>query len=87
MIKAWTSDAWADYVWWQSQDKKTLKRINQLIKEIERDPRDGLGKPEPLTGDLSGLFSRRIDKKNRLIYETTGATITIYSCRDHYSDH
>lgn len=86
MIKAWTSDAWADYVWWQSQDKKTLKRINQLIKEIERDPRDGLGKPEALTGDLSGLFSRRIDKKNRLIYETTGTTITIYSCRDHYSD-
>ncbi|MCI5950404.1 MAG: Txe/YoeB family addiction module toxin [Parolsenella sp.] len=87
MIKAWTSDAWADYVWWQSQDKKTLKRINQLIKEIERDPRDGLGKPEPLTGDLSGLFSRRIDTKNRLIYETTGTTVTIYSCRDHYSDH
>ena len=87
MIKAWTSDAWGDYVWWQAQDRKTLKRINQLIKEIERDPMGGLGKPEPLTGDLSGLFSRRIDKKNRLVYEVTGTTITIYSCRDHYSDH
>ncbi len=84
MIKAWTDVAWEDYVWWRSQDKKTLRRINKLIKEIDRNPFEGLGKPEPLRFDLSGLWSRRIDQANRLVYEVTGDTALFHSCRDHY---
>jgi toxin YoeB len=61
--------AWADYLCWQTQDKKTLKRINQLIKDIQRNPFDGIGKPEPLKFDFSGLWSRRINQEHRLIYE------------------
>ncbi|MDM1246128.1 Txe/YoeB family addiction module toxin [Acinetobacter sp. R933-2] len=79
-----TPSAWADYVYWQSQDKKTLKRINSLIKECLREPFEGIGKPEPLLGDLSGLWSRRIDEKNRLVYEITDRAITVVSCRYHY---
>ena len=79
-----TPSAWDDYVYWQSQDKKTLKRINALIKECLRTPFEGIGKPEPLLGDLSGFWSRRIDEKNRLVYEVTDAAITIISCRYHY---
>lgn len=63
MIKAWDEDAWIDYVYWQTEDKKTLKRINMLIKDIERNGHNGLGSPEPLKGNLSGFWSRRIDKK------------------------
>ena len=84
MIKAWTDIAWEDYVWWQTQDKKTLRRINKLIKEIDRNPFEGLGKPEPLKFDLSGLWSRRIDQTNRLVYEVTDDTVLFHSCRDHY---
>lgn len=86
MIKQWTDEAWRDYLWWQAQDRKTLRRINLLIKESERNPYDGIGKPERLTGNLSGAISRRIDQKNRLVYEVLDNTIVIYSCRDHYSD-
>lgn len=86
MIKAWSEVAWDDYIWWQSQDRKTLKRINQLIRDIERDPFSGIGKPEPLTGSLSGLWSRRIDQKNRLVYEIEGETLKLHTARDHYRD-
>lgn len=85
MIKAWTDDAWEDYVWWQSQDRKALRRINQLVRDIERDPFAGIGKPEPLRHEFSGLWSRRIDQANRLVYEIAGDTVVIYSCRDHYA--
>jgi len=81
---SFTPTAWEGYVYWQSQDKKTLKRINTLIKECLRTPFEGIGKPEPLLGDLSGLWSRRIDEKNRLVYEVTDVAITIISCRYHY---
>ena len=63
---AWTDEAWADYVYWQSQDRKTLKRINKLIKDSKRQPFEGIGKPEPLRENLSGFWSRRIDDSNRL---------------------
>lgn len=86
MIKSWTDAAWADYVWWQSQDRKTLKRINQLIKDIDREPFDGIGKPEPLKDDLSGLWSRRIDAANRIVYSVSGEVVIFYSVKDHYSD-
>ncbi len=81
---SFTPSAWDDYVYWQSQDKKTLKRINNLIKECQRTPFEGIGKPEALLGDLSGFCSRRIDEKNRLVYEVTDAAITVVSCRYHY---
>ncbi|WP_227063711.1 Txe/YoeB family addiction module toxin [Acinetobacter pittii] len=71
-------------MFWQSQDRKTLKRINLLIKDCLRSPFEGLGKPEPLIGDLSGFWRRRIDEKNRLVYEVTDSAITILSCRYHY---
>ena len=64
MIKIWDDDAWEDYVYWQTQDKKTLKRINSLIKDIDRNGYEGIGKPEPLTGNWCGYWSRRIDEKN-----------------------
>lgn len=79
-----TPTAWESYIYWQSQDKKTLKRINTLIKECLRTPSKGVGKPEPLLGDLAGFWSRRIDEKNRLVYEVTDAAITVISCRYHY---
>ena len=63
----WDDDAWDDYLYWQTQDKKTLKRINALVKDIERTPYEGIGKPEPLKGNLSGWWSRRIDEKNRIV--------------------
>ncbi|MCU4334758.1 Txe/YoeB family addiction module toxin [Acinetobacter pittii] len=81
---SFTPSAWETYIFWQSQDKKTLKRINLLIKDCLRSPFEGLGKPEPLIGDLSGFWSRRIDEKNRLVYEVTDSAITILSCRYHY---
>ena len=64
----WDERGWEDYLSWQSEDKKTLKRINTLVKDIQRDPFKGIGKPEPLTGDLSGWWSRRIDDTNRIVY-------------------
>ena len=81
---AWTDEAWADYVYWQSQDRKTLKRINKLIEEAKRDPFVGLGKLEPLCENLAGFWSRRIDETNRLVYAVADAFLTIISCRYHY---
>ena len=81
---AWTDEAWADYVYWQSQDRKTLKRINKLIEEAKRDPFVGLGKPEPLRENLAGFWSRRIDETNRLVYAVADEFLTTISCRYHY---
>lgn len=80
-----TSDARDDYVDWQGQDRKTLKRINQLIREARRTPFEGIGKPEPLKANLSGFRSRRIDDTNRLVYEADDLQIRIVSCRYHYA--
>lgn len=85
MKKIWFDEAWDDYMYWQTQDKKTLKRINQLIRDIERgNGFDGIGKPEPLKNEFSGFWSRRIDDFNRLIYRIVGDTLEILSCRGHY---
>ena len=80
----WSLEAWADYECWQSQDKKTLKRINLLIKDCCRNPFEGIGKPEPLKENLSGWWSRRIDDTNRLVYRQAGEALEILSCRYHY---
>jgi toxin YoeB len=84
--KAWTDDAWADYLYWQTQDRKTLKRINGLLKDIDRDPFSGTGKPEPLTGDLRGYWSRRIDEANRIVYKVESDQLVIAQCGGHYGD-
>jgi toxin YoeB len=81
---AWTDEAWKDYLFWQSQDKKTLKRINKLIDDAKRNPFDGIGKPEPLRENLSGFWSRRIDDTNRLVYAVNSEFLTVISCRYHY---
>ena len=83
-LLAWTDDAWSDYVYWQGQDKKTLKRINKLITDTKRSPFEGIGKPEPLKENLSGFWSRRVDESNRLVYAVSDSRITIISCRYHY---
>ncbi|MFM5889839.1 MAG: Txe/YoeB family addiction module toxin [Dolichospermum sp.] len=83
---AWGSKAWQDYLYWQSQDKKTLKRINRLIQDTLSDPFEGIGKPEPLKENLSGFWSRRIDETNRLIYAIDDDYLTIISCRYHYQE-
>ena len=84
MNKSRYDKAWDDYLYWQAQDKKTLKRINQLIKDTERSPFQGIGKPEPLKGDLGGFWSRRIDDTNRLVYRVNGEILEILSCKGHY---
>lgn len=86
MKKIWFDEAWEDYLYWQSQDKKTLKRINSIIKDIERDPFVGIGKAEPLKGNLSGTWSRRIDDINRIIYRIHGDVLEIISCKGHYEE-
>lgn len=86
MHKIWFDEAWIDYIYWQTQDKKTLKRINNLIKDTERNPFEGIGKPEPLKGDLSGFWSRRIDDTNRFVYRISNDKLEILSCRGHYED-
>jgi len=83
-ILSWTREAWADYIYWQSQDKKALKRINKLIADTRRNPFDGIGKPELLKENLSGFWSRRIDQANRLVYVVDERRLTIISCRYHY---
>lgn len=83
-IVAFTPDAWEDYIYWQTQDRKTLKRINELIKATQRTPFEGIGKPEALKENLSGFWSRRIDDTNRLVYEVSDAEVSIISCRYHY---
>ena len=85
MNKIWTDEAWKDYLYWQNQDKKTLKRINKLIEDIERNGNvEGIGKPEPLLYDLQGFYSRRIDETNRLVYVVDSNCLNIISCRFHY---
>lgn len=83
-VLSWAKDAWADYVYWQSQDKKTLRRINRLISDAMRSPFDGIGKPEALKANLSGFWSRRIDDTNRLVYAVDDKKLTIISCLYHY---
>lgn len=80
----WTSHAWDDYLFWQSQDKKVLKRVNMLVRDCERAPFEGLGKPEPLTGSLSGYWSRRIDDTHRLVYDASDVQVRIIQCRYPY---
>jgi toxin YoeB len=80
----WTAAAWSDYVWWQGPDRKTLRRINQLIQDTLRHPFEGVGKPEPLRGNLAGLWSRRIDDTHRLVYAVEGDALAIVACRYHY---
>jgi len=88
MNKIWHDEAWEDYLYWQTQDKKTLKRINQLLKDIDRNGYDGIGKPEPLKSeyDHQGCWSRRIDETNRLVYYIEDDKIIILQCRTHYKD-
>lgn len=86
MDKVWSDTAWEDYLYWQTQDKKTLKRINALILDVDRNRYSGIGKPEPLKGSWSGFWSRRIDEQNRLVYRIRNNTIEIAQCRTHYAD-
>jgi len=79
-----SQNSWKDYTSWQSEDKKILKKINDLIKDIQRTPYEGLGKPEPLKYDLAGFWSKRFDREHRLVYQVIGNEILIYSCRFHY---
>ena len=79
-----TDAAWNEYCYWQTQDKKILKRINQLLKDIQRNSFEGLGKPEPLKNNLSGYWSRRIDDNNRIVYKVTNFQIEIIQCKIHY---
>ena len=82
----WHESGWDDYIWWQSQDKKTLKRINALIKDMQRTPYEGLGKPEPLKENLTGWWSRRMDESNRIVYRVKDNALVIAACRNHYGD-
>ncbi|PTQ90689.1 Txe/YoeB family addiction module toxin [Agitococcus lubricus] len=84
MMLAWASTAWEDYLYWQQQDKQMLKRINLLIKDIQRQPFVGIGDPEPLRHHWSGYWSRRIDKEHRLVYKATDDLLIIAQCRYHY---
>ncbi len=86
MHKIWFDEAWKDYLYWQAQNKNTLKRINALLKDIERNHFVGIGKPEPLKGELSGFWSRRIDNTNRLVYRIRQGRLEILSCRGHYDN-
>ncbi len=79
-----TSDSWDDYLYWQKNDKKIIKRINELIKDIKRSPFEGIGKPEPLKFQLQGCWSRRIDQEQRIVYEVADESILIIGCRFHY---
>lgn len=82
----WQDAAWDDHCYWQTQDKKTLKRINALIRDIQRNGYYGTGKPEPLREDFSGWWSRRIDDTNRIVYKISGDDVIIAACRGHYDD-
>ena len=86
MIKAWDDEAWEDYLYWQNNDKKTLRRINRLLRDIDRSPFDGLGKPERLKYQLQEYWSRRIDETNRLVYRLEQGRIEIIQCRTHYGE-
>ena len=82
----WFDEAWTDYLYWQTHDKKTLQKVNDLIKDSERNGYSGLGKPEPLKGEFSGFWSKRIDDKNRLVYRIVNGILEILSCKGHYND-
>jgi len=84
MILAWAEEAWEDYIYWQQKDKKLLKRINTLVKDIKRQSFEGIGSPEPLKHNWSGYWSRRIDREHRLVYKVTDDAIIIAQCRYHY---
>lgn len=84
MKKIWDDKAWEDYLYWQLHDKAMMKRINALIQDVERNPFRGIGKPEPLKGNLNGFWSRRINSEHRLVYRVTDGRIEIASCKDHY---
>lgn len=86
MRKTWTDGAWEDYLYWQTQDRRTLRRVNDLVRDIERNGvGTGIGKPEPLRNDLRGFWSRRIDEKNRLVYGLSpDGSLCIIACRGHY---
>jgi toxin YoeB len=86
MTLTFTENAWEDYLYWQKVDKKIVKKINSLIKEIKRTPFEGAGKPEQLKYDLAGYWSRRIDLEHRLVYEVLDNEIRIYACRFHYDN-
>ena len=83
-LLAWTGEAWNDYLYWQGQDRKTLKRINRLIQDVLRSPFEGIGKPEPLRENLAGFWSRRIGDTDRLVYAVDADRITVIACRFHY---
>lgn len=85
MNKTWSDEAWEDYIYWQTQDRKTLKRINEILKDIDRNGYEGIGKPEPLKGNYSGWWSRLIDAKNHIIYRIHLEQIEIVQCGSHYS--
>lgn len=82
----WEEQAWEDYLGWQTEDKKTLRKINRLIKDIQRNRYEGIGKPEPLKENYSGWWSRRIDEENRIVYKEKAGAIVIASCKGHYED-
>ncbi len=84
MLLTFTENAWEDYLYWQKANKKLVKKINELIKDIKRSPFDGIGKPEPLKYDLAGYWSRRIDHEHRLVYQVVEDELKIYACRFHY---
>jgi toxin YoeB len=83
---SFSEDAWTEFLYWQTQDRKTIKKINELIRDIEREPYHGIGKPEALTGNWSGWWSRKINNKDRIIYRIEGDHIEIAQCKDHYED-
>jgi len=85
MILSFADDAWDDYLYWQQQDKKILKKINRLIKEIQREPFEGIGEPEPLKYNWSGYWSRRISIEHRLVYKVVDDNLLVAQCRYHYS--
>ena len=86
MIKAWTDEAWEDFTYWMKQDKRTLRRILLILKDIDRNGYEGIGKPERLTGDLAPYRSRRIDDANRIVYRIDGDVVKIVQCGSHYRD-
>ena len=86
MTKLWQDEAWSDYLYWQTQDRKTLRRINKLLQDIERNGYNGIGKPEPLQGELSGFWSVRIDEKNRIVFRIENNQLEVWQCGSHYRD-
>ena len=86
MNKVWHDKAWDEYVEWQTEDRKTLKRINSILKDIDRHPFVGIGKPEPLKSNKQGYWSRRIDEANRIVYKVERDQVIIVQCGNHYDD-